>query len=233
MARSTRLARVTPLARFRFGLQRERALIALFDLGRQKSWGMRAARLYAYSVGISYAVLLLLVGGGHRTAAMHELVRAALVSLSWAVGALGALGAARTLAEQPSRAALEALALQRGIAPSAFPRAQVLAAALRIARLVAVPALVLVAVAAARGANLRWAASMAAALALYATVLGACLGLLAAFAAELSPRRPRALLAALVLVPLFAAQAYPAIPSLPGFFGRLLSLLLSQAEALS
>ena len=233
MRSSTRLARVTPFARFRFGLQRERALIALFDLGRQKAWGMRAARLYAFSVGLSYAALLLLVQGPDRTAAMHELVRTALLSLSWAAGALGALGAAKTLAEQPSRAALEALAEQRGIAPSAFPRAQVLAAATRIARLVGLPGLALVAVSAARGAHPTWALAAAGALTLYAALLGGCLGLLALFAAELSPRRPRALLAGLVLVPFFAAQAYSAVPSLPGFFGRLLALLLDQAEALT
>ncbi len=224
---------MTTLARLRFGLQRERALVALFALDRKKTWGTRLARVYAGGVCVSYAGLLLFVGRGASAATLHELVRAALGSLSVAVGALAALDAARALAEHPSKGALGALAVQRGISPRALPRAHVLSAGLDVARLIGIPALLLVGLSAALGAPLDWALTASAGIAVYALLFGACTGIVAVLAAELSPRRPRSMLAGLVLVPWLAAQAYPAIPSLPGALERSLGALLGQAEALT
>ena len=174
--------------------------------------------------------MILLARGTERGVLMHRFVSSSLGYLSWVVGALATLGAARALALSTNREALEALALQRGVAANAFARAHVLAAALRIARLIALPVLLLIGIAAARGANLTWAASTALFSLAYAAVLGLCLAVLALFAAQLSPRWPRSFLAALVLVPLFAAQAIPNVPSVPGLFGQLLRQLLASSE---
>jgi hypothetical protein len=193
-------------------VQRERALIALFDLGRQKGYGLRAAKLYAFGVFVGYALAISLLHGSERGRAIHGFVQAALASLSWVVGALAALGSAQALARQSERDALGALALQRG-----FQR----------------PALLLVVVGLARGATLTWALSVAPAVLVYAGALGLTLALLAHFSAELSPSHPRALLSALVLGPLLVSLAYPAVPSLPRLFSGLLSRLLAAGAALS
>ncbi|HKO53379.1 MAG TPA: hypothetical protein VJV79_36975 [Polyangiaceae bacterium] len=214
-------------------LQRERALIALFDLGRQKSHGLRVARLYAFSVFAGYAIAIALTHGSQRGRVIHGFIEAALVSLSWVVGALAALGSAQALAEQPERDALSTLAQQRGFARTAVLRARTEAATVRVARLVGVPALLLVLVGVARGGTLPWALSVAPAVIAYAFILGLALALLAHFSAELSPRHPRLLLAALVLGPLLLSLAFPAIPSLPRLFSGLLSRLLAVGARLS
>ena len=201
--------------------------MALFDLGRQKSYGLRAAKLYAFGVFAGYALAISLTRGSTPGAAIHGFIQAALVSLSWVVGALAALGSAQALAEQPDRDALSALAAQRGFSPAAVLRARTWAASLRVARLVGVPALLLVVVGVARGGTLRWALAVAPGVLLYALALGLALALLAHFSAELSPRHPRALLAVLVFGPLVIALAYPAVPNLPGLFSGLLSRLLA------
>jgi hypothetical protein len=208
-------------------LQRERALIALFDLGRRRSYGLRAAKLYAFGVFASYAVAISLTRGSARPAAIHGFVHAALVSLSWVVGALAALGSAQALAQQSEQDALGALARQRGLPHSALQRARIAAATVRVACTIAVPALLLVALGALRGGTLRWALSVAPAVIIYALVLGLALSLLAHFSAELSPRHPRALLAVLVLGPLLLSLAFPAIPSFPRLFSSLLTRLLA------
>jgi len=217
----------SPLAELRWRLGRERALIALFDLGRRKGFGLRAARVYAFGVFVAYAIAISVSRGTGRHAAIQSSMHAALVALSWVVGALAALGTARGLAEQADSDGLRALALQRGFDGRAVLRARTLAGALRVARLVGIPALLLVGVAVARGQSLGWALVTAPAVAVYAAALGLCLALLAHFSAALSPRHPRALLAALVLGPLVIAQAYPSVPSVPGVFSALLDRSLS------
>jgi len=214
-------------------LQRERGLLALFDLGRRKSFGLRAAKLYAFGVFAGYTIAISLARGSDRGTVIHAFIHAALVSLSWAVGTLAALGTAQALAERPERDALSALSLQRGFPKSALLRARTGAAAILVARLLSVPALLLVLVGVARGSTLRWAVSVAPAVIVYAGVLGLALALLAHFAAELSPRHPRALLCLLVLGPLLISLAYPAVPSLPGLFSGLLSRLLAAGARLS
>ena len=222
-----------PLPGLWLRVQRERALIALFDLGRQKSYGLRAAKLYAIGVFVSYAIAISLTRGSERASTIHGFVRAALVSLSWVVGALAALGSAQALAQQSEREALSALALQRGFSEKALLRARTAAATVRVTRLVGVPALLLVLVGVGRGGTLRWALSVAPAVLVYASALGLALALLAHFSAELSPRHPRALLALLVLGPVLISLAYPAVPSLPGLFSGLLSRLLAAGAASS
>ena len=214
-------------------VQRERALIALFDLGRKKTYGLRAARLYAFGVFMSYAIAIALAKGGEQARVMHGFVRAALIALSWVVGALATLGATQALAQQAERDSLAALAMQRGYSDSALLRARTLAAAQRIARLVGVPALLLVVVALLRGATLPWACAVAPAVLVYACALGLTLAVLAQFTAELAPTHPRALLLALVLGPLLFAQVFPAVPSLPQLCSWLLVRLLAAGASLT
>ena len=221
------------LSGFRLRLQRERALIALFDLGRRRSAALRLATLYAFGVFVSYAVAIALTRGESRASAIHGFVKAALVSLSWVVGGLSALGSAQALAQQAERDELAALAIQRGFQPSALLRARTWAATVRVTRTVCIPALLLILVGVARGGTLRWALTVAPAVVVYAGALGLALALLAHFSAELSPRHPRALLAVLVLGPLLLSLAYPSIPSLPRLFSGLLSRLFAAGAALS
>ena len=224
--------RRSPLGRLGFALQRERALIALFDRGRQ-GVGFQFARLYAVGVGSGYAIAISLAAGPNRRALIHGFVASALSSLSWVVGALSSLGAAKVLAGPTDRDALSTLALQRGIRRASLDRARTLAAAARIARLIAVPALLLVALGIARGSTLPWALSVAPALVIYAALLGLALAWLAHFSAGLAPRRPRALLLLLVLGPWLISLAYPAVPSVPSAFSRLLGELLSLGASAS
>ena len=225
-ARPVFLAKRSVLSELWLGVRRERALIALFDLGRQKNRDLRAARMYAFGVFASYALAIALTGSAARQPLIQSYVRAALVALSWVVGALASLGSARVQAEHAERNALSALALQRGFSDNALLRARALATAQRIARLIGLPALLLVAVGVARGATLAWAFAVAPAVLIYACALGLALALLAQLSAALAPRHPRALLLALVLCPLLLSQACSAIPSLPGLFSALLSRLL-------
>ncbi|HTA92911.1 MAG TPA: hypothetical protein VK745_25210 [Polyangiaceae bacterium] len=206
--------------------------MALFDLGRRKGFGLRAARLYAFGVFVWYAVALWLARGSEPEVS-QGLLHAALVSLSWVVGALGALGTAQISANQSERAGLEALAAQRGFSERDMLRARFLVSSGRVAKLIGVPALCLVGVAVACGLPAMWALVTAPAVALYAVLLGLGLAFLAQFSAELAPRHPRALLAALVLGPVLLSRAYPAIPSLPDALSMLLDRLLRAGAALT
>jgi len=208
---------------------RERALLALFDLGRRKGFGLRAAKLYAFGVFCTYAIAIWIADRAGSGEVGRGFVRAALVALSWVVGALAALGTARALAAPAERDALSALAFQRGFDRRDVLRARTLGAALRIWRLVAIPALLLVLLALARGQSIAWAVVATLGIALYAAALGLFLALLAQFSAELSSRHPRALLSALVLGPLLLSQLYPAIPSVSGAFAALLDRVLEAA----
>jgi hypothetical protein len=212
--------------------QRERALIALFTLGRHRGFGLRAARVYAFGVFVSYAVALSLTRGSDRRALIQGFVHAALSALSW-VGALAALSAAQSLAQASDRDGLAALAAQRGFSERAVLRARALAVAVRITRLVAIPALLSVGVAVARGQSLTWALVTAPALVVYAALLGLTLGVLALLSAELAPRHARALVAALILVPLLLSRAYPGLPSPPDAFASLLDRLLHAGATLA
>ena len=211
------------------GVQRQRALIALFDLGRQKTYGLRAARVYAFGVFVSYAIAIGFAGGAGQGRVVHDFVTAALVALSWVVGALATLGAAQALTQHTERDALTALAVQRGFGPRALFSARTLAAAQRIARLVALPALLLIAIGVLRGASAPWALAAVPAAIVYACIFGLTLAALAQLSAELAPSHPRWLVLGLVLVPLLIAQVFAEFPNLPHLFSWLLTRLFTCA----
>ena len=225
-------ARRSPWTPLWLAVQRERALIALFELG-QTGIALRLARLSAFWVMLGYGLAISLAGGAHQRATIHGYLAAALGSLSWLVGALAALGAARALAGPADRDALAALALQRGVRHRSLGRARVLASAARIARLIAVPSLLLVLLGVIRGCSLPWALSVAPAVIVYAALLGLGLSALSYFSAQLAPRRPRALLAVLVLCPWLISQAFPAFPNVPLLLASVLRELLSAGAELS
>ena len=221
-------AKLSPWAELQRGFTRERTLIALFDSGHRRSFARWLTRWYAFGVFVSYAAAILLARGSDRSAQIHGFVRAALVALSWVVGAFAALTAARTLAQpsSPHSDALGALALSRGYSQSALLRARTSSVAVRIARSVGLPGVLLVAVGLVRGATPLWALAVAPAVIVYAYALGLTLALLALFSAQLSARRPRAMLVLLLLGPLLLAHAFPGFPSPIGGLSWLLSHLL-------
>ena len=225
------VARASASGALRLRVARERALIACFELGQQKTFRLRAAKLYAFGVFVTYAIAISVTRASGRSAAIQGCLHSALIALSWAVGALAALGTAQGLTNQPERDGLGALALQRGFDARAILRARTLAGALRVARLIGIPALLLVGVAVARGQALVWALATAPAVIVYAAGLGLCLAALAHFSSQLAPRHPRALLAALVLGPALISQVYSAVPSVPGLFAGWLDLLLGAGAA--
>jgi hypothetical protein len=225
------VAHASAFGGLRLRIARERALVSCFELAQRKSFRLRAAKLYAFGVFVSYAVAISVARGSGRSAAIQGFLHSALIALSWVVGALAALGTAHGLSEQPERDGLRALAVQRGFSSPAILRARTLAGALRIARLIAVPALALVGVAVARGQALAWALATLPAVLAYAAGLGLCLAALAHFSSQLSPRHARGLLVALVLGPLLISQAYSAVPSVPGLFAAWLDQLLGAGAA--
>ena len=235
MSHSPTAAQRSPWAEFQRGVLRERALVALFDAGHPPGFARWVMRWYAFVVFVSYAVAILLARGADRTAEIQSVVHAALVALSWVVGALAALAAARALSRPPSPSsdALGTLALARGYSARSLLRARTLSVALRVARLVGLPGVLLVGLGLARGAAPIWALAVAPAVIVYASVLGLALALLALFSAQLSPSRPRAMLACLVLAPLLLAQAFPGFPSPVGGLSWLLAQLLNPGVALT
>jgi hypothetical protein len=228
-------AKRSPWAELRRGIARERALIALFDLSRKKGFALRAARLYAIGAFAGYGAAILLARGGDRRALIQGLVHAALGSLSWVVGGLAALGAGQALAQptSPSSDALTALALGRGYSPSALLRARTLSTAVRVARWVGLPGVLLVIVGLARGATPLWALAVAPAVVVYASALGLTVAVFALFAAQLAPRRPRWMLIALVLGPHLIAQAFHGFPSPIELLSSLLDHLLDSGARLT
>ena len=223
----------SPWAEFRRGLARERALIALFDVGHKKGFTLRAARLYAIGVFLGYALAILLARGSDRRALIQGFVHAALVWLSWAVGALAALGATQALAVPSANDPLTALAIGRGYSARSLLRARTLSTAVRVARWVGIPGVLLVLVGVGRGATLLWALAVTPAVIVYASLLGLSVALLALFCAEFSPRRPRLMLIALVLVPQLIAQAFPGFPSPIALLSSLLDQLLDSGARLT
>ena len=118
--------------------------------------------MYGCSVSsASYALAILLTKGADRQQRLQSWAWkscAHCVVLGGGV-LLPSLGAARVRGEHAEHDGLTALALQRGFSEGAALRARTLATAQRIARLIGLPALLLVALGLARGATLGWATS--------------------------------------------------------------------------
>lgn len=187
---------------------------------------MRLARAYAFGVALSFAALAALTPYPGR-AAFNGWLGDALRSASWVVAGLSALGAARDLAQRDDADGFSTLAALRGADRRALDGARVLAAALRIALGVCVPALAVLTVAGLRSPRaelLPWLAQWGAFIVSYAAGLGVVLALLARLCSGLLAPQARLSLACLVLVPeLLRAVGGLPLPSLPAACARLIT----------
>jgi hypothetical protein len=216
------------LTSIRTTLPRVAALIRLCEARLLELFGVRAARIYAFGVALSFAVLMLLAGSSDRRQALHGLFFDALSTLSWVVGGMVGLSAARDLRARDADDGISSLVRQRGHGERELEQARFLAATLRVARLVAVPGVVIALVAALRIrtlASLPWCAYLCAAPIVYALLLGAGVSLLARGSAMLLPSHGRALFALLAIVPELLRQSFSDMPSVPAFYGFVLRQL--------
>ena len=202
-------------------------LVALADERLSGLFGMRFARFAAVCIVVGYAIAILSAAtvSGSRPGL---LVVRALGWLSWLVAGAGALSAARDLAALDERDGVSDLVGARGFPLSALGPARTLAASFRIARLTAVPVLLLALLAlvlARSGAELANRALLCAAVVAYAALLGGVLGVLARWSSALSPSHGKSVFLALLFVPEVLQSAWSGIPSVPSSFGRILDAL--------
>jgi hypothetical protein len=187
-------------------------------------FGVRAANVLGVLIAAGFAIVLI-AAGREGAALAPAVVTRALAWLSWVVAGSAALAAARELGARGPDDGFAALAAQRGVPATALLPARVLAAALRIARAVALPGLVLALLAAGladSAARLGSGLVLALKVLAYSALLGGTLALLARWSARLLPQRAGLLLAAIVLLPEVVRDTWSDVPSLPHLFGTLL-----------
>jgi hypothetical protein len=205
-------------------VQRELSLIRLCRAAQGKSYGIRAARLYAFGVAVSYAIAIGFAARSDGVRVSQGLILKALAVLSWIVGALVSLAAARDSTRDSGRD-VTALAHQRGFSGAELERARVLAAAWRSARLLILPALLLLGMALVRWhsfGTLAWALVLAAGVVLYAGSLALTLAVLTRLAVAVAPAHARLLVVLFVIAPLVLARTWPDVPNVPAIFAWLL-----------
>lgn len=217
-------------------LPRVSALVRLCEARLLELFGVRAARVYAYGVALSFAVLMLLAGPSDRLQALQNLLFDALATLSWVVGGLVGLSAARDLEARDDDDGISALVRQRGHGARELEQARFIATTVRVARLIVVPGVLLALVAALRIrtlAALPWCAYLCAVPIAYGLLLGAGVGLLARGSARLLPSHGRALFALLAIVPELLRRTFSEMPSVPAFYGFVLQQLTDLGARLS
>lgn len=178
---------------------------------------MRAAR--AYAIGIALSSLLFASITTRSALTLSFWLREALISASWAAAGLATFAASKPLAEEDEAEGIVALTAVRGVAPRELELARALVAALRIATVVAGPALVVVLVgcwALARNAGSAWFAPRALAVIAYALGLGAVLAIAARVSARLAGKIGWLLLAFVIVGPeLLRASSGAELVTLP------------------
>lgn len=182
---------------------------------------MRIGRAWGWGIALSYAAAIVWLGPGSRTGFVDGLLTRGVGALSWFALGLVSLSSANLLAQSAAAAPLIALGRQRGHRPRVLQRLRTLAVAWRMGCAVALPMVLLALSAVAMASSLAEAAHsllLALLVAAYALGLVSAMALLARLSAQLSPGRPRTLLAALVLVPHLAREVVAAVPSIPAFF---------------
>jgi hypothetical protein len=195
-------------------------------------FGMRAARLYAFGLAASFALLIALLPASATASSIEKLLGRALISSSWLVAGLAALAAARDLERRDREEGVLALVAQRGHDLGTLELSRALAAAALIAARVALPAALLVVVGLLKlrdASATLWALRWLAFTLVYAPALGLVLGGLARTASRLSPDRGRTVLALLILLPELARSVWPALPSVPSAFAWALERATSDA----
>ncbi len=210
------------------GVGRLRALAAFCERRQRERLGARLAYLYAIGLAVTYGLLVLLAGDAESASGARSFVLAEVRAASIVPIGLYALTLAANWAELDRGEGVFSLLRQRGFQPHALGLAHVWAGARRLTLLLAVPAVALCALAAARVHLPRPAlglALLALALTLYSVLLAASISALAAAARLLAPRNGRLLLLSLVLVPHAARELWPSMPSVPALFGSLLATI--------
>lgn len=200
-----------------------RPLLAFAERRLRERLGARLALVYAVAVGAGYALLVLLAGGD-----VSALLGQELRTASWIVGGLLGLSLAVDWSRLDRDEGISDLLRLRGLGVEGLEAARFLAGARRVALLVGVPALLCCAVAGARVRSLEGAialAVLAMAAALYACVLGALVSGLSLAARVLAPAAGRLTFTALVLLPHFARELWPSMPSVPAALAWLLSVV--------
>jgi hypothetical protein len=188
---------------------------------------MRFARFAGVCIVVGFSAAILSVATLSDSRPGILVVRA-LGWLSWFVAGSAALSAARDLAALDERDGVTDLVAARGFHGPALGPARILAAALRIFRLTAVPALLLgllTLVLARSGTELASRALLCATVVGYLALLAGALGALSRWSAALSPRHGKSVMLALLFVPELLQSVWPSIPSLPSFFARMLIAL--------
>lgn len=203
---------------------RFRRLVALEDARLRRLFGMQLARILA--VLVTLVALMAMFGaasdGGRSRAA--SIVHPALTWLTWLVGGCAALSAARDFKSVDEREGIAALTRLRGFDEAALEPARAIAVVSRIARLIAVPALLLALIGLLLSKSLAevgWRALLCVAVVSYALLVGAVLGAVARWAALMSPRHGRSLLISAIVVPALLSSVWPAVPSLPALLDAL------------
>jgi len=151
----------------------------------------------------------------------------ALVWLSWVVGGLVTLSAARNW--HAFQMPLRQLAAERGVGERSQDRAAPLALLTRVTLAVGIPAALLAAFAVAlssSGAQALGRTSLLLTMPLYAMVLAGGLSLLAYLSASMSRRSSGSWLGAMVIGPHLLRELWPYTPSVVAVYGSLLDQIL-------
>jgi len=196
---------------------------------------MKAARVLGFSIALATLVMMLVLSSGSGRDVVDVIVVRSIGLLSWLVGGLAALSAARDLDADDTRDGIFALVAQRGYSRRMLVWARAAATVQVVARLVGTPALVLALVAvlmSRSGMQTLARILLCVGIVGYVALLGVVLGLLARWSAAYAPRHGRALLAAVVLGPELVKYVSERVPSVPALFGWLLEQLVRVGSAL-
>jgi hypothetical protein len=206
-----------------------RTLVHLLRRTLGRSWGIRAARLYAglLTVGGIIAIAVTSGGFGANETSLSLVARSAAM-LVWIPGAAGALALATPAKDTGLAQGIGALALARGFDARRLARAETLATVRLLAEVILVPLVLIglfVVVIAARGGLAGTARSLGGSM-LFGLVAALVLGLAASLCRLWGGARGRTWLTVVVLGPWFFAEVALAnrlatYVSIPGLLGRL------------
>jgi hypothetical protein len=217
-----------PGARLRLGRQRFLALVAVCDARLKLVLGLRLIRVYGWAIALAYAVAMVALSRTSATDLLGNTVLQAVRTLTWFAAAPAAWVAARDLATADEREGVATLLWQHGFTAREVEGGRVAATMWRIAIVAGLPALALAALSVLLSKSTPIATARSLQLigiATYIAVLAASLGLLARWAALLTPKRGGALLAVVLIAPHLLRVAWPTLPSIPALFDTLLDQL--------
>jgi hypothetical protein len=206
-----------------------RTLVLLIRRTLARSWGIRAARIYAGLLCAGFIVAIAVSAGGlGANATSLSLVARGAAMLVWIPGAACALALSTPVKDVSLAQGIAALAAARGFDPLRVARAEALATMRLVGEVIVVPLVVMtvfVLSIAARGAIAQTARPLAGWL-VFGTIAAATLGVVASLCRSWGGARGRTWLTAVVLGPWFFAEialsgrTAPYV-SIPGLLSRL------------